>query len=86
MRRLNLFLDRFKNLTPPEGAVKDAVCQAIRDVTGMMVFPEEVLVTRERVHLRIDSVRRSEVMLARAAILRRVAEHLPGKRVVREIL
>jgi len=86
MRRLNSFLDRFKNLTPPEGAVKDAVCYAVKEVTGITLLTEEVTVTKERVHLRIDSVRRSEIMLSRAAILRKVSEFLPGKRVVREIL
>jgi hypothetical protein len=86
MRPITEFLKRFSTLTAPEGVIKDVIQKVVREVLGVSLSKEEIVVMKERVHLRIDSVRRSEIMLGKAEILRKVAEELPGKRVVREIL
>ena len=86
MKRLSELLSRFRNLTPPEGAVKEIVQKVVKEVVGITLLPDEIVVARERIHLRIDSIRRSEIMLVKGTLLRKIAEELPGKRVVREIV
>ncbi len=85
MRPLREYLARFTNLTPPERVIKDVVAAAVKKVCGFIVSTEEIKLSGSKVHLKIDSVRRSEIMLHKAAILREVAETLPGKRIVRDL-
>lgn len=86
MRRISEYLARFTTLTAPEGVVKEAVVRAVSSTVGIQLKPADLVVSRSRVSLKVDSILRSEIMLHKAAVLRAVAELLPGTRVIREIV
>ncbi len=85
MRRLEEFLKKFSHLTPPQGAVTDSFRGAVRDITGIIVDPAECSYLRGVVHLSLPSVKRSEILLHKAHIMRLVHERLSGHKVLYDI-
>ncbi|MBX9765034.1 hypothetical protein K2X83_00100 [Patescibacteria group bacterium] len=86
MKRAGSFLDRFEKLTPPNDAVRRAVAEAIRKVTGVPVTREKVKVVRGVAFVTCSSVARNAIRIARGKIFEELAKILPkAGQQVREI-
>ena len=83
MFRIDSYLARFKNLTPPEDVVVDICIPAIFDVCGITLKRHEITVQRNIVSITTNPVVKHEILIKKAEILRRIQEKAMGK--VREI-
>lgn len=63
------YLDRFKNITPPERFLKEAVAEAIEATCGISLTSDEINIKNNNIFLNIDSVEKNEIFLKKYAVL-----------------
>lgn len=86
MNPLSDFLARFKNMTPPHGAVKKALVRALKDGAGVDVQPSDISFGNGIAFIRASSVAKNAIRLSRARILEDVFREYPKAReTVRDI-
>ncbi len=74
------FLERFKNLTPPDDALKKAVINALYTATKISVKPKDVSISNGIAFIRCSSIAKSTIRLGRAKVLEEVFQTLPKAR------
>ena len=80
MKLVNDFLARFKNITPPDDAVRRAVAKAVSDVAGVKIKREDVTIQRGVAFIKCSSVAKSVIRSSRSAILSEIAREIPSAR------
>jgi len=81
VNNLGKFLERFKQLKPPERTVQQAVVSAIQEVVGVEIVCEDVVVVRGAVRLQVGPVVRTEIRMREQEVLERVAAAIGSGRV-----
>lgn len=86
MKLVGDFLSRFRNLTPPDEAVREALARIARSVAGVPITKKEVSLSRGAAFIDCSSVAKSLLRVHRGEILRELYGELPKSReVVRDI-
>ncbi len=86
MKPLDAFLARFKDLTPPQDAVKTAVANAIREVADIEVSKKQIQIAHGTAFIAVSSLAKSVIATSKAAVLTELYERLPKAReVVRDV-
>ncbi|GIW68714.1 hypothetical protein D6792_01245 [Candidatus Parcubacteria bacterium] len=78
------YLAKFASFTPPNESVRRAVRDMVFEVCGITVPLENIKVVRGTVILSVHPIERSEILLNKQGILRRVRDEIPGA-LVRDI-
>ena len=80
------FLSKFKNLTPPDDAVRKAVADSIARIVGVPLKKGDVLLSRGIAFVQCSSVQKSAIRVSRAAVFEELYARLPKARdTVRDI-
>ena len=80
------FLSKFKNLTPPDDAVRKAVADSIARIVGVPLKKGDVLLSRGIEFVQCSSVQKSAIRVSRAAVFEELYARLPKARdTVRDI-
>ncbi len=80
------FLKRFKHILPTDRIVRDGLIAVIRECTGIQLGEREIAVRGSVAYLMVDPRVKSEVLMRRGEILRKVNERAPvGEKRVTEI-
>jgi hypothetical protein len=86
MKKAGDFLSRFKNLTPPDAAVREAVAEAVSTVAGVPISKKNVSIAHGVAFVKASSVAKSAMRLRRADILEHLFHELPKARdLVRDV-
>ncbi len=86
MRLAKDFFSKFKNLTPPGGALRTALTQAIQGVVGVKVPKDGIKVANGIAYINVSSIAKQEIKVHRGEVLRELYERLPKAReAVRDI-
>ncbi len=85
MYNLKEFLQRYTHITPPDGAVKQAIHTAAETITKTHVPKEVIRVIRNVAYLEIDSAIKNRVFMKKKEVLRFVNEALGGRETLRDI-
>lgn len=81
MRSISSFFERLKNLTVPDGARRDAVCRALRDVLGVEVDRARVRIDGGVAYLNVSPSLKAEVQFKEQELIANISRTL-GERVV----
>jgi hypothetical protein len=71
---LSAFLERFKNIRPPAGVVRQALSDAISDLLHQKLSVDHIKVQHEIAFLRSNPFLRTEVSIRKQEIISRVEE------------
>lgn len=74
------FLSKFKNLTPPDEAVRSEIAKAVKVVAGVPVGKKDIALARGIAFVDCSSVAKNTIRLRRAEILDEVFHALPQAR------
>ncbi len=86
MKLASDFLSKFKNLTPPDDAVRKAIADSILRIAGVLLTKEQVSLSRGIAFLKCSSIKKSAIRVLRAAVFEDLYARLPKAReVVRDI-
>lgn len=80
MKQAKDFLSRFKNITPPDDALRRAVAKAVVNIAGVRIKREDVTLQRGVAFIKCSSVAKSVIRTARLAILTEIARDIPSAR------
>ena len=80
MKQIKDLFARFKNLTPPNDALRRAVAEAVVSVVGVPLTRELVAISRGTAFLKCSSIAKSAIRARRAEILTEVARRVPSAR------
>lgn len=79
MKKIDLLLDKFADITPPEGIVKEVVISAVADVAGVSIGKEQVEVSNDRIRIDVSSTIKSHIHIKKEQILSYIQEQLEEK-------
>lgn len=86
MKGISSFLDKFKNLTPPERFVKDACANAVQKETGILLSGSEIDIRGKTLFLTTGPAKKTTIMLHKPAILTVLQESLvPYRKTISDI-
>ncbi len=86
MHRLSDFLSRFRGMTPPDDALKKALARAVQASVGAPVNIKDISLSNGIAFIRVSSVAKNAIRLARGKILNElVAEYPKARGLVRDI-
>lgn len=85
MYNLKDFLTRYTHITPPDGAVKQALRNALETITKTHVPKETIRVIRNIAYLETDSAIKNRVFTKKQEVLRCVNEALGGRETLKDI-
>lgn len=75
---IHRYFERFSKLKPPERFVRERVIEDVYAVCGITLRPFEVSVQGSVVYITTNPVVKSEIMLKKQVILKRIRDHLEG--------
>lgn len=68
-KRIQELLDKYYRFTPPHGAQKKAVAQAVKDVCNISITEDVVVIRNATAHLHIDAASKSFLHLHKDRVL-----------------
>jgi hypothetical protein len=80
MKQAGSFLSRFKNLTPPNDAVRQAVAAAVKGVAGVPITKKDVKVVRGVAYVTCSSVAKNAIRRTKIEIFEELQKTLPKAR------
>ena len=76
MRALKGLLQQYTNLKAPNAAVRNAFIQVVKEVIGVTLSEDMVVVKYKSVHLRAPATLKTEIQLHKKTILKKVQDTL----------
>jgi hypothetical protein len=73
MDGIKLYLERFKNLLPPDDQLKTLLVEIIKEECGVSLEKKSITVSRWSVFVKAPAAAKSEIYLHREQILERLA-------------
>lgn len=78
------YLKKFKNLTPPESSIKQAVVISIDSALGVELDASDIEINRNKIYLKAHPAIKSEVSIKKENIIKNINERI-GKKAVFDI-
>lgn len=69
-------MEKFKNITPPDKFVKDEFIGVVKDVIGIDIKKENIVVRGGKIFLSIDPIVKNEIFLRKGDVLETLKERL----------
>lgn len=85
MKTLGLFLERYRNLVPPDRELKELLKQVVKEQTGHELKETEIAINKWTVYLKTKPAFKSELFIKQEAIQAEL-ERLLQKRAPRKII
>ncbi len=80
MKRVSDFFERFKNLTPPTGALKKAIVHALTDVAHYTTTPDKISIQHDIAFIHTSSIIKQQIRIHRSQILDYIFREIPKAR------
>lgn len=80
MKKIGDFFARFKNLTPPDGALKQTIADAASFVADVPVSKKDVTLAHGVAFIKTSSVAKSSLRTKRQEVLEYIFSRAPGAR------
>lgn len=85
MKPVGNFLSRFQKLTPPDGAIRKAVADAITDITRVPLSQKNVSIKNGIAFISASSIAKNAIRMRRIEILSQVSRVLPRNATLHDI-
>lgn len=76
MFNISGFLEKFKNITPPDKFVKDELVDVVKDVVGIDIEKENIGVRNGTIFISVDPIVKNEIFLKKREVLESLKEKL----------
>lgn len=76
MFNISDFLEKFKNITPPDKFIKDELIGAVRDIVCIDIKKDDINVRLGTVFLSVDPIIKNEIFLRKKEVLESLKERL----------
>lgn len=74
--KIDSYLERLRNITPPDEAVRSSAQKIIAEVAGLKLSKESISLRRGVLYIQAGPVVKSEIFLKKQKIIRRFSESL----------
>lgn len=86
MFNIGNFLEKFRNITPPDKFVKDVLIDVVKETANIDIEKENLDVRNGVIFISIDSIIKNEIFLKKAEIMKNLTEKLKKyKKTIRDI-
>ncbi|MFQ5661677.1 MAG: hypothetical protein ACE5F2_00280 [Candidatus Paceibacteria bacterium] len=86
MFNIGNFLEKFKNITPPDKFVKDVLIGVVKDVVNIEIEKENIDVRNGTIFISADPIIKNEIFLKKSEIMQNLTGRLKQyKKTIREI-
>lgn len=86
MFNIGNFLERFKNITPPDKFVKDVFIYVVKDAVNIEIEKDDLDVRNGTIFISIDPIIKSEIFLKKNEIMKNLTKKLKEyKKTIRDI-
>lgn len=86
MFNISNFLEKFKNITPPDKFVKDVLISVVKEVANIDIEKDNIDVRNGTIFISVDPIIKNEIFLRKSEIMQNLTEKLKEyKKVIREI-
>lgn len=86
MKNLSSFLDKFKNITPPERFVKEVFIKVVSDTTEITLLKNEIDVRGSVLFITTQPAIKSELFLKKDLLLEKLNQELQQyKKIIKDI-
>lgn len=86
MFNIGNFLEKFRNITPPDKFVKDVLIDVVKETANIDIEKENLDVRNGVIFISIDSIIKNEIFLKKAEIMKNLTEKLKEyKKTIRDI-
>ncbi len=79
MEGIQSFLQRYLNLTPPDGAIRKALAETLKELLNIAVDQRTIKIVGTVAYIEIDTTTKSIFFIHQGNILKRVEEKLGKK-------
>jgi hypothetical protein len=79
MEGIGNFLSRYLNLTPPDGAVRKALTESLKEILNITIDPRKVKIVGTVAYIEIDTTTKSMFFIHQERILQKVEEKIGKK-------
>jgi hypothetical protein len=80
VRSIGSFFDKFRNIRPPDKAVREACIKSVKSTLGVSLSGNQIKVQRDSVHINAPSPVKSEIMLSKQRILEGINKDLASEK------
>jgi hypothetical protein len=81
MEKVDLFLEKFKDISPPDESVKKEAVSIIHDVTGIELDTKQITVSRNQLRLEISPTLKSRIYMNKESIIERLSNTLHEEKI-----
>lgn len=86
MFNIGNFLEKFKNITPPDKFVKDVLIGVVKDTVNIDIEKDNIDVRNGTIFITVDPIIKSEIFFKKSEIIKSLTEKLKKyKKTIREI-
>lgn len=82
MFSLNVFLEKFKNITPPDEAIRLLLSETIKKETGIEVSKKNISIRNNIAHIKITPIYKNEIHIKKGKIISKIKESFVGKNII----
>lgn len=87
MENISSFLNKFKNIVPPERFVKEVFIRVVSNVANITILEKEITVKKNILHIQMSSLKKNELFLHKEKLLDELNKELKSyKKVIKDIL
>ncbi|MEK7178947.1 MAG: hypothetical protein AAB727_01690 [Patescibacteria group bacterium] len=84
MEKLSAFTEKFKNLTPPDDALRSIVARILAEELGIEIKKSNIRVHNAVVYIKAPSLIKNEIFIRRESLLKKIRAE-SGKKTVADI-
>lgn len=85
MEKITHLLTKYEHITPPDGALRKVVAEAIKEVCHITIPQKHIRVTRDNVYLMVDPAIKSKVFMTKEMVTQYVHARLGNTRTLKDI-
>lgn len=86
MFNIGNFLEKFKNITPPDKFVKDVLISVVKETTNIDIEKDNIDVRNGTIFISVDPIIKNEIFLKKGEVLENLREKLKVyKKTIRDL-
>lgn len=86
MFNIGNFLEKFKNITPPDKFVKEVLIDVVKDIVDIEIEKDNIDVRNGTIFISVDPIIKNEIFLKKSEVMENLKEKLKiYKKTIKEI-
>lgn len=82
MFSLNIFLEKFKNITPPDEAIRLLLAEMVKEETGIEVSKKNISIRNNIAYIKTTPIYKNEIYIQKGKIILKIKESFVGKNII----